>query len=189
VAYYIYKTKGLILKEDNIGEADKHLSFFTKDFGRVEVLAQGIRYLKSKLRYQLYGFSFLKLCFVWSRRSNFWRLIDAEEIESLEAIKKNFEKTQTGLRILSLLDRLIRGQEPDIRFWTGIKRIFLILDKNHFSPDDLKSFELWAAWQILAFSGYAQPEEAASLNLLKEIKRKRRFWASRVKKILNETQL
>lgn len=43
-----YRTEGVILKRRNFGEADRILSIFTRDLGKVSVLARGVRRPKSK---------------------------------------------------------------------------------------------------------------------------------------------
>ena len=45
-----YKSLGIILTEIDIRESDKILVVYTKDFGKVEVLAKAIRKIDSKLK-------------------------------------------------------------------------------------------------------------------------------------------
>jgi len=45
-----YRTRGIILKEANRGEADRLFILYTKDFGKIEILGKGIRRINSKLR-------------------------------------------------------------------------------------------------------------------------------------------
>ena len=71
----IYKTEGIIIKVKETGEADKVLSVFTKDFGRLEIFAQGVRKEKSKLNYHLGIYDYSRFCFVAGRER--WRLTDA----------------------------------------------------------------------------------------------------------------
>lgn len=43
-----FKTEGIILKRSNLGEADRLLTVFTKHFGKVKMLAKGVRRIKSR---------------------------------------------------------------------------------------------------------------------------------------------
>ncbi len=45
-----YRTQGIILKKEDRGEADRLFTIYTKDFGKLELLAKGERKIKSKLR-------------------------------------------------------------------------------------------------------------------------------------------
>lgn len=44
----LYKAEGVILSRRNFGEADKILTVFTKEYGKIRLIAKGIRRIKSK---------------------------------------------------------------------------------------------------------------------------------------------
>ena len=155
MSYNIYTTEAVILKKRDLGEADRLYSFLTKDFGRIEVVAQGVRYLKSKLRYSLSGFSFLRIAFVATSNEH-WRLVNAEEVCVWDSVRKNSEKMKCLSGIFSLIDRLVRGQEQDIELWEKLKNIFLFLEKNEFKNNGFKNFEITAALRILEQQGYLE---------------------------------
>lgn len=155
MSYPIYTTEGIILKKRDLNEADRIFSFFTQDFGRVQVIAQGVRYLKSKLRYGLSGLSFLRLGFVGTQ-NNGWRLVDVDEIKVLDNIKNVIEKQRCALRILVLVERLVQGQERDAGLWEKLKEIFVFLEENTLDKNGLKGFETSAALQIIAQLGYIE---------------------------------
>jgi len=120
MSYRVYTTEAVILKKADIGEADKLFSFFTKDFGRLEIKAQGARYLKSKLRYHLSGRAILKISFVGSN-GEYWRLVGCNEQIVFDNIKNDFLKTKSTERVLSFVERLIQGQQKDEKLWKGKK--------------------------------------------------------------------
>jgi len=43
-----FKTEGIVLKRRNFGEADRILTVFTKDRGKISVLAKGVRRITSR---------------------------------------------------------------------------------------------------------------------------------------------
>ena len=43
-----YKTEGIILKRINFGEADRILTSYTKHFGKISLLAKGVRKITSR---------------------------------------------------------------------------------------------------------------------------------------------
>jgi DNA repair protein RecO (recombination protein O) len=45
----IYKTRGIIIKRTNVGEADKIVTIFSENHGKLKVVARGIRKIRSKL--------------------------------------------------------------------------------------------------------------------------------------------
>jgi DNA repair protein RecO (recombination protein O) len=161
MSYCIYQTEGFILNKRDVGEADRIYSFFTKDFGRLAAKSQGVRYLKSKLRYSLSGFSFLKMAFV-ATSAGCWRLVDVEETRIFDGIKKSGDKTKCALKIFSLLERLIQGQEKDLELWEKLKQALIFLERNDLNKNDLKNFEMSVALQIVAHLGYAEKGGAYS---------------------------
>ncbi|MDO8555429.1 MAG: DNA repair protein RecO [bacterium] len=153
MSHYLYKTKGLILKKRDCGESGKIYSFFTEEYGRIEVFAQGVRFLKSKLRYSLDKVSLVRVCFIGAA-GDLWKLVDAGEEIALSKTRGDFNKLQTAAIIFNFIDRLVRGQEADNFLWTIIEESLLFLENNDFTKDSLKDFELLTKLRVLAQLGY-----------------------------------
>lgn len=158
MSYCLYKTKGLILKKRDYGESGKIYSFFTEEYGRVEVFAQGVRFLKSKLRYCLDGASLIRVCFI-SASGGLWKLVDANETVALSGVRDDFNKLQTAARISNFIDRLVRGQETDKLLWTIIEESLLFLENNDLVRDSLRDFELLTKLRVLAQLGYVDDDD------------------------------
>lgn len=110
-----YKTNGVFLKKIDKGEADQLFTIYTKDFGRVEVCAKGIRKMTSKLRSQARLLSLSEIEFIQGKAGK--TLTDSCIAEKFETIGGNLEKTETAGNITSLLDLTLKGQEKDERIW------------------------------------------------------------------------
>lgn len=184
----IYTTEAFIFKEKSFGESDKIYSFFTKDFGRIDAVAQGVRYLKSKLRYSLSSLSFIRISFV-ATSSSYWRLVDAKEVLALENTRRNFEKTKRSFILFSLIDKLLQGQESDLDLWKKLKKIFLFLEKRNLNDDNLKNFEILSAIYILRHLGYVEEEQGVKNLSLNDIGSRSKYFVSLVKKSIEQSQL
>jgi len=152
MSYNLYNTEGIIIGGQDIGEADRVFSILTKEFGRLDILSQEVRLLKSKLRYHLKLFSYGRFSFVGTK--NFWRLTDAEELLTFDDIYKNPAKLFVAAGIANLLNRMLRGQERDIMLWQEVKQALLFLEKEKFVPAELKRLKLLAGLRILHHLGY-----------------------------------
>ncbi|MBU1091402.1 recombination protein O N-terminal domain-containing protein [Patescibacteria group bacterium] len=161
MSYHIYSAEAVILKRWDVGEADTLFSFFTKDFGRIDAKAQGVRYLKSKLRYHLSGFSFVRVSFV-ETSGDCWRLVDAEEYENLDDIKTNGGKKRSILKVFSLLERLIQGQESDTELWEEVRGFLIFLENNKLDAKDLEDFTISTALNIMAHLGYIDKKKCSN---------------------------
>jgi DNA repair protein RecO len=148
----IYTTDSFILKSINFGEANKYYFIFTQEFGLIRVAAQGVRHLKSKLRYGLSDFSFCQVSVV--RGKEIWRLTGAEKKLDL----KDQDKLLLLSRIFSLLLRLLHGEERNDKLFEVVKEgmVFLnnYLDNNSKKEEDLANFECIIALRILSALGY-----------------------------------
>ena len=144
----IYNTEGFILKSVNFGEANKYFFIFTKDFGLVKAASQGVRHLKSKLRYNLEDFSFSSVSLVRGRE--IWRLTGAEKINAV----KDEAKLLLISRIFSLLLRLLHGEEKNDLLFDSLKEGIVFLAKNEMSEKEMANFECIMALRILSALGY-----------------------------------
>jgi len=156
MSHTIYTTEGFILKSANFGEANKYFFIFTKDFGLIKAAAQGVRHLKSKLRYGLEDFSLAQISVVRGRE--IWRLTSAEKKLSLCHPRKcgDPEKFLLFSQIFSLLLRLLHGEEKNDLLFNIIKEGMNFLAQNEvkLNSENLASFECIMALRILSALGY-----------------------------------
>lgn len=188
MSHSLYTTEGIILKNSDFGEADKLFSFYTKDFGRVDAVAQGARYLKSKLRYSLAGLAFLRLGFV-STSNEFWRLTDAEEIMVLENTKKNFRKLKSAFGLSFLLARLVQGYEADLNLWNNVKELLIFLETHDLNGADFKNYDLFVTLKILVLLGHSDLGKDFKNLSFEEIEDKELLAVSVIKQAFKESHL
>ena len=89
------KTEGIVLKELPLKENDSFFVLFTKDFGKLEVLAKGIKKPESKLCGHLNQFSISDFAIVKGR--NFYQLAGSVISQNFSNLNNNF----FGLFLLS----------------------------------------------------------------------------------------
>ncbi len=189
MSYHIYQTEGIILGKRDVGEADRIFSILTKDFGRIDAISQGVRYIKSKLRYNLNNFSYSRIGLTMS--GDLWRIVDTEELNGWPSIRSNSEKSAVAFRICELINRMVRGQESDIRLWNEIKKAFIFLEKME-SPINVKNlriFESLASLRLFSHLGYVA-DHKKWLNLsVEKAKNLEPLMASAIKTAIKESQL
>ena len=129
----IYTTPGFIIGSGQYGEAGKLISIFTRDLGLVKVVAQGIRFEKSKLRYHTKDYSFGIFSLV--RGKEVWRLTSAQALLasslSTPISSQNIFVTNNEAfwaRIALLLRRFLQGEEANEKLFETISacNIFLV---------------------------------------------------------------
>ena len=148
MSHSIYTTEGFILKSVNFGEANKYFFIFTNEFGLIKATAQGIRLLKSKLRYSLEDYSLAEISVVRGREV--WCLTSADKKINI----KEKDKFLLLSRIFSLLLRLLHGEEKNDLLFKYIKEGVSFLSANALVGDELANFECILALRILSSLGY-----------------------------------
>jgi DNA repair protein RecO len=123
----------------------------TKDFGLIGASAQGVRLLKSKLRYALQPYAYCRFAFV--RGKDMWRITGVEELDNVyRALRDSSEKLAPALRVFALLKRLLHGEEGNAYLYTSVEEAFHYL-KNA-KEDEARDVECILVMRILYALGY-----------------------------------
>lgn len=137
----------------NIGEANKYFRIFTKDFGMVGATVQGVRLLRSKLRYSLQDYSYSKISLV--RGKNIWRITGAMQRKNLrDFLNYNRGKFEMLAKTFSLLERLLRGEEKNESLFSHISSSWEFLERESFDRNLLENCEYILVMRILRNLGY-----------------------------------
>ncbi len=118
MSHAIYQTEGIVLGKRDFGEAERVYKIYTEKLGMIMATAQGVRLLKSKLRYNLDLFAYGNFSLIAGK--DIWRITDSEEIKKIS--NSNLDVFS---RIAIFLTRMIRGEERNDFIWQEVKKIFL----------------------------------------------------------------
>jgi len=122
-----YSTLAFVLRQEPIKEHDRRYIFFTKEFGKLSLLASGARKINAKLAGHLEIPTLVQIQFTISHNS---RLITAlEEIPYLR-IKKKKKALTIAFWITDLVDELVIEKQSDADIWKLLFDIFYFLEKN-----------------------------------------------------------
>lgn len=148
-----YKTKGIILKRQDFGEADKILTIYTASQGKIKAKALGIRKVLSKLGGHLELFNLVDLSLVTGKSLD--TITACQTIETFPNLKGNLRKTSLAYYAAELLDKLTLEKQKDYRIFRLIEEIFTAL--NNKAPVEKKNFYLLIRsfeLKLLSFLGY-----------------------------------
>ncbi|QRN86466.1 DNA repair protein RecO [Clostridia bacterium] len=105
-----YTTKAIILQGRNFGESDKIMVAFTKERGRVDFYARGVRKMKSKNRALVQPFTYSDLDL--SEGKNMDYLNQGVLIESFANIRSDFDKIIECSYLAEYLIQVLHPQDP-----------------------------------------------------------------------------
>jgi len=104
-----YKTRGIIIRRSNFGEADRLLTIFTERFGKIKVIAKGARKTTSRLGGNLEPFCLANLVIAEGRNLDI--VCEAEIIECFFAIRNNLKSTHISYYLAEAIDKLTGEHE------------------------------------------------------------------------------
>lgn len=97
-------TKGIVLSRTNFGEADRILTVLTPDFGKLSLMAKGVRRIKSKLAGGIELFSISQITFI-KGRGEVSTLISSRLENHFGNIIKDLSRVQLGYDFLRLINK------------------------------------------------------------------------------------
>jgi DNA repair protein RecO (recombination protein O) len=146
-----YKTQAIVLKQMKLGEADKILTLYTPDFGKVRAVAKGVRRPASKLGGHLDLLTCSELMLAHGRNLDI--VTQAQTIEAFMPMKSDLARLSAGFYVAELVDAFTdeRMESP------AVYRLALeVLRRLSEAPETecaLRYFEL----QLVHYLGY-RPE-------------------------------
>lgn len=147
-----YRTKGVIFKKQDQGEADRMFTIYTEQFGKLEFRAISERKINSKLRGGLELFYLSDVEFIQGKFQK--TLVDALVLERYGNIREDLIRLQIAYRISEIVDRIVQGQEADQDIWELLNEVFGTLNKNELPIATCKLLPYYFLWNLLSHSGY-----------------------------------
>ncbi len=98
------KVEGIILKRRNLGEADRILTVFTLQKGKISVLAKGVRRITSRRAGNIELLNRV-LLFLYQAKS-FLILTEAQSLQTFQKIKEDLILSTYAYHIIELIDKL-----------------------------------------------------------------------------------
>jgi DNA repair protein RecO (recombination protein O) len=121
-----YKTEGIILKRSNYGEADKLLTIFTKQYGKIRVMAKGVRKLSSRKAGSLELFNHSTIFLVKGKSLDL--VTEAQNINLFRNWRKDLEKVSTAYYFCELVDKLTPDNQSHPAVFELLHQNFLKLE-------------------------------------------------------------
>jgi len=110
-----YSSEGIVLARRNYGEADRILSVYTKNHGRISLIAKGIRRPKSRKRGHLEIFSYIRFQAATGRGLDL--MTEAEVIDDFKEIRKNLKKVSLAYYFCEVVGKITHEGETNERLF------------------------------------------------------------------------
>ncbi len=147
----LYRTDAIILRRSDFGEADRLLTVFTPEYGKIRLLAKGVRKITSRKAGHVELFMLTNMLMA---RGRTWDIVSqAEIVEPYRELREDLDKTSQAYYLAELVDRFTEEHDSNAPLFE-----LLALTLAHLGHVDdpfivLRYFEL----HLLSLTGY-QPQ-------------------------------
>lgn len=118
----IYKAEAVVLRSRVYGEADRILSLFTKEWGKISAIAKGVRKPTSRLRGAVQLFSHTHL--VLYKGKTLDTITQGEAAEDFSFLQNDLERLAAASYCAELVDRLTLENQPLPKlFWLLLRAL------------------------------------------------------------------
>jgi len=155
-------THGFVLSKKDIREYDREYCFFTKKYGKINLIAKSVRKPLSKLSAQLEPPALIEIAFVPSGDKG---LITTALIKkNFLKTRKNLSKFKTYLEISNVVNELTDSKQPDVLVWNLINSSI-----NNLENWNSKFIEIYFLAKFIKLLGFC-PNTSNCINCQKTIR-------------------
>lgn len=142
-----YSTEAILLSVRNFGEADKLVTFFSRDLGKVRAIAYGCRRPKSPLAGGMQVFSHLQLQVTAGNQLD--TIKQSETKSSFKELRENLDYMAYASFLMEFVGEICPERHPELRIYE-----ILLAAVKTFSKRNPRIVALAAAYQLLECTGY-----------------------------------
>ena len=171
------RVEAIILQNSDWGEADRLLSIFTREHGKLRAIAKGARKMQSRKAGHLE--QFMRSSLMLAKGHDMWIVTQAEVIDPYSSLRENLEVTARAAYVIELLDRLTYEEGQNWQLFDLVSKTLtrLVEQADPFVP--IHYYEM----RILDLTGY-RPLLFECASCRKEIKAEDQFFAAEVGGVL-----
>jgi DNA repair protein RecO (recombination protein O) len=163
-------SQAIILNRSDYRESDSLITCYTRNFGKLSLVARGTKKIKSKLAGHLEPISLTDILII--KGKGFDYVGSALMADAYLGIKDNLNKIYYAGRVVGWFNRLVKDGQIDERLFLLLGRWLEVLDNypaEEFTKENGELFFIFFALKLMAELGY-KPEMYNCLNCQEKIK-------------------
>ncbi len=143
------KTEGIVIKEMRFKDSSKIITLYTKELGKITIMARGAYKPKSRLMSNTELFFHNK--YTLYKGKSFYYINDTDIVNSFYSLRENMDRLMFGSYMLELVDiSTMEGQTQEILFYLLLKGLKILSDLE----SDFLKFILAYELKFISFLGY-----------------------------------
>ena len=111
----LYTTPAIVLRQRKLGDADKILTLYTANFGKIDAVAKGVRRTRSRMAGHVEPLA--QATFQLAKGKTLDIVTQVETIESFQALRDDLERVSRALYACELLDKFTETREANFELY------------------------------------------------------------------------
>jgi DNA repair protein RecO (recombination protein O) len=144
----LYRVEAVVLRHRDLGEADRVLTLFSREHGKLRASAKGVRKLKSRLAGHVEPLTLASLLLVRGRSLDI--VSQAQALETYARVRGDLLATLHGLHMAELTDLFSEDYEPQPALFALLVDALRRLERGEAQEPLLRAFEMG----VLEAAGY-----------------------------------
>src|SRR5712692_5339863 len=144
----VYKAEAIVLRRTNLGEADRVVTLFCRDQGKVAAAAKGARKLTSRFAGRLELFSHVRVLLGVGRTLDV--VSQVEVLNAFAPLRTDLDRLGFAAFAVELTDRATADRQPAPEIFASLQSALELMQAG-----DPQLVGLWFAARVLVHAGYA----------------------------------
>lgn len=136
----IIRTEAVVLRGLDYGETSRIVTLFTRDQGKVSVMAKGARRTKSPFGSTLQPMAYTQVVYYYKPTRTLQMLTESSHVTAFHRLHRSLEKITIGLRVVELVDALMEDEDPQPAVFELLLQALDALDRAEARVDNLWPF-------------------------------------------------
>ena len=124
----IIRTEAVVLRSLDYGETSQIVTLFTREKGKIGVMAKGARRPKSSFGATLQPMAYTQVVFYYKPTRTLQTLSESSHVESFHSLRRDLKSITVGLRIVELVDALMEEEDAQPEVFALLVRTLRQLD-------------------------------------------------------------
>ena len=148
----IYGTEGLILSRHLYGDTSLICNLFTKDFGRLSIIAKGVRKLKNPNSAILRPLQFVDLHYYYRPKRNIQLLKEVTINTHFFSTHNNYRKIIASYQIIDIMNQICKIENPNKIIFRLSKSVLNKINACNYK--NIILYHIFFKLQLLKYIGY-----------------------------------
>lgn len=172
-----FHAQAVVLRHMEYGEADRILTLFTREYGKMQAIAKGVRKIHSRKAGHLEPFT--QVALYLAKGQNLAIVTQAEAIRTFPKIRSDLKLTGSAAYILELIDRFTYEEGENRQLFVLLTDALSRLEENPLTQTVIHFYEI----RLLEILGY-RPELTHCVHCSQIIKAEDQFFSAKLGGVL-----